>query len=255
MAGFPAGDRARARGARLLLDRDRRHAGDRLRRRVAVRLRVVLGHREGAGTSRRSSAPRQRRLRPRDRRAEGVHPLMLAIVLAVLGYGLIAVMAQLELGNGRAAAAASPDRLHLPWLQNSGRRRAAERELRPRARPRRARCDEQGEAPTREPLVLIDGDTGASRPWQTVTPHLEFGFDVLAGVLPRDGSLDGTTRAMEPRRMADGTRRRAAPRRCCRRRPCPAGTRQEPADPLQRRDRGRRRRRGGDRRRDRVSPG
>jgi hypothetical protein len=52
-------------------------------------------------------------------------------------------------------------------------------------------------ASAREPLVLIDGDTGASRPWQTVTPHLEFGFDVLAGVLPRDGSLDGTTRAMD----------------------------------------------------------
>jgi len=122
---------------------------------------------------------------------------MAAIVLAALCYGLIAVMAQLELGNARAAGAATPDRFHLPWLQGSGRGGAAARDMRPRPRPRRDRCEQSETTPAREPLVLIDGETGASRPWQTVTPHLEFGFDVLAGVLPRDGSLDGTTRAMD----------------------------------------------------------
>lgn len=118
------------------------------------------------------------------------------IVLAVVNYGLIAILSQLELVHARVTGAAATERLHLSWLHGTGRRRSTRRGARPQPRPRRGRCDALS-APPAEPLVLLDGTNGAARPWTAVAPQLRFGFDVLAGVLPRDGTIDGTLRAMD----------------------------------------------------------
>jgi hypothetical protein len=118
------------------------------------------------------------------------------IVLAVVSYGLIAVLGQLEIAHARVTGAETTDRLHLSWLHGTGRRRSTQRDARPQPRPRRGRCNVATATPG-EPLVLLDGTNGAARPWAAVSPQLAFGFDVLAGVLPRDGTIDGTLRAMD----------------------------------------------------------
>ena len=50
---------------------------------------------------------------------------MIALLLAALGYGLIAVLSQVELAQGRATRPAAPDRFHLPWLNRAGAARCA----------------------------------------------------------------------------------------------------------------------------------
>jgi hypothetical protein len=97
------------------------------------------------------------------------------VVLATVNYGLVALLRGIARARDRFGAVD----LHAIATSRFAARRPSVAEA------------------TREPLVLIDGDTGAARPWRSVAPHLEFGFDVLAGVLPRDGSIDGTLRAMD----------------------------------------------------------
>jgi hypothetical protein len=118
--------------------------------------------------------------------------VIVVVVLAAVSYGLVALLRSLAQAQGDFEVIVG-DNTRQPWLY--GKPRARRRSHARQARPR-AVAAAPAEAP-REPLVLIDGGTGASRPWRSVTPHLEFGFDVLAGVLPRDGSLDGTVRAMD----------------------------------------------------------
>jgi len=115
------------------------------------------------------------------------------VVLATVNYGLIMLLRGIARAQDRFDAVPDVDGTRLPWLY---RRRRASPYV-DVAAPRLPAATFAEQATSREPLVLLDGGTGAARPWQSVTPHLEFGFDVLAGVLPRDGSLDGTTRAMD----------------------------------------------------------
>lgn len=115
------------------------------------------------------------------------------VTLAAISYGLILLLRAIARAQDRFEPVPDSDGTRLPWLY----RKRAPAPLDAAVVPSHAAAAVRVAAPAREPLVLIDGDTGASRPWRAVTPHLEFGFDVLAGVLPRDGSLDGTTRAMD----------------------------------------------------------
>lgn len=119
--------------------------------------------------------------------------VLVVVVLAAVSYALIALLRVVDRAQDRIDGTAVADGTRIPWLHG------------PRARSQanagRSRTDVLAaalpERSAREPLVLIDGSAGTSRPWQAVIPHLEFGFEVLAGVLPRDGSIDGTTRAMD----------------------------------------------------------
>lgn len=114
------------------------------------------------------------------------------LVLAAVSYGLVALLRSLARAQGNLAGINSGS-ARQPWLYGAPHIRSGFRSV--AVRPQ-AVAAAPAEA-VREPLVLIDGGTGAARPWRSVTPHLEFGFEVLAGVLPRDGSLDGTLRAMD----------------------------------------------------------
>lgn len=125
--------------------------------------------------------------------------VVVVAVLATVNYGLVALLRAIARAQDRFDAVPDVDGTRLPWLYRprSPRRSGADTRAAGAHALIADRWAESPPAQTREPLVLIDGGTGAARPWRSVTPHLEFGFDVLAGVLPRDGSIDGTTRAMD----------------------------------------------------------
>jgi hypothetical protein len=117
--------------------------------------------------------------------------VVVVVALAAASYGLVALFRALAEAQERIGSTEKVDGTRLPWLHGKPRVRQS------KGAEGRAAGQSLATQPPREPLILIDGDTGGSRPWRSVTPHLEFGFEVLAGVLPRDGSIDGTTRAMD----------------------------------------------------------
>jgi hypothetical protein len=121
--------------------------------------------------------------------------VVVVVALAATSYGLIALFRALAEGQERLDNSERADGTRLPWLH--GKPRVQQSKVRKARAATSAAARSLAAQPPREPLILIDGDTGGSRPWRSVTPHLEFGFEVLAGVLPRDGSIDGTTRAMD----------------------------------------------------------
>jgi hypothetical protein len=108
-------------------------------------------------------------------------------VLAAVNYGLVALLWRLGLAQDRLTGAAPAKRAALLWPSGA----------RVQRRPRHAAASMSSDEPAREPLVLINGGGEAPRRWWSVTPHLEFGFDVIVAALPRDGSIAGTQRAMD----------------------------------------------------------
>lgn len=119
--------------------------------------------------------------------------VLVVVVLATVSYAQIALLRVVDRLQNRVDGSAVADGTRVPWLHGPRAR------SQPKAESSRADAVATAlpKRSTREPLVLIDGSAGTSRPWEAVIPHLEFGFEVLAGVLPRNGSIDGTKRAMD----------------------------------------------------------
>jgi len=95
--------------------------------------------------------------------------VVVVLTLAAVGYGLVALLWRLKEVQDRLEGAP-------PIAETLGR---------------------IVDKPEREPLVLVDGGPGGGRPWRDVLPHLDFGFDVLTAVLPKNASIDTTLRAMD----------------------------------------------------------